>query len=151
MIGLLNKRPIPKDLPQEIRDVVEKLRRCKTKEECLKKAYDIITQRFYGERIKTYLRLPEAFISDPSKLWKKKGFLHCTNQNYLLRILLVKSSHFKDEDIEQKLTHIFGSPHQYLRIKVGKKHVNVDPWSHHYGVKFGRYQHGFVWRKALTS
>lgn len=72
---------------------------------------------------------------------KEKGFMHCTKLNYLLRFILVKSSKFKDEEIEQKLSWCgFIFPHQYLKIKIGKnKSVYVDLWGKRYGTKFGSY------------
>lgn len=75
----------------------------------------------------------------------KKGFLHCTKLNYLIRILLIKGGLFKEEDIELRWTStwlIF--PHQYLKVKINKnKFINVDLWGKAYGIPFGSYARGF--------
>ena len=69
----------------------------------------------------------------------------CTQQNYVLRLLLVKSGKFKDSEIRIKWTLVaYISPHQYLQVKVGKGNwVNVDMWGSSKGVPFGDYSHGF--------
>ena len=138
-------RKIPEKLPEDMQGVVKELKKSKNLEDCLKKAYDTLSEKYRGYRIKTYTRIYELFSKDVNKLWNKKGFMHCTNINYLMRILLVKSGFFKDKDIEQKWTFIwFFSPHQYLRVKLDKnKFVNVDVWAKPYGIKFGDYAHGF--------
>ncbi len=77
-------------------------------------------------------------------LWNESGFMHCTNINYVLRTLLIKSGHFADDDIQIKWTIVwYISPHQYLRIKTGDKYVNVDVWGYVYGIKYGEYAYGF--------
>ncbi|MFH1191889.1 MAG: hypothetical protein V1655_00235 [bacterium] len=98
-----------------------------------------------GYKFRTYLRWYEHFISDVDWLWEKSGFLHCTNFNYFLRILLVKSGFFQSEDIISTWTLLYGiSPHQYLKIKInGQKFIAVDLWGKVYGIKFGDYAHGF--------
>ena len=125
--------------------VVDKLKKSKNKEDCLKRVYDILSKKYVGDRLKTYTRLFDLIVSDINKLWSKKGFMHCTNINYLMRILLVNSGLFKDEDIKSKWTLIwYFSPHQYLKVRLSQnKFVNVDVWGKVYRIKFGDYAHGF--------
>ncbi|MBT4541212.1 hypothetical protein HOC35_06900 [Candidatus Woesearchaeota archaeon] len=65
--------------------------------------------------------------------------------NYLLRLLLVKSKHFKEKDIVHKYSLVYyTSPHQYLNVKISKnKTINVDIWGAANGIKFGDYANGF--------
>ena len=137
------KQNIPKKLPVDMEFIIEDLRKSKNKRECLTKAYLILTSKYPGSRVKTYVLFHKAFNNDVNKLWRE-SFLHCTSTNYLLRILLIKSGLFKDEDIIPKWTLVYYlSPHQYLNIKLDKKHVNVDLWGKSYGIKFGDYARGF--------
>jgi len=139
------KKLVPACLPEDIEEVALDLGHSDNKEECLRKTYDLLTKKYRGYRVKTYLRIFELFTNDLEKIWKKNGFLHCTNLNYLMRVLLVKSGCFKDGDVRQRWTTVwFLSPHQYLRVKLGENEfVNIDLWSHAYGIPFGKYAHGF--------
>lgn len=143
--NFFSKKELPDKLPLELDRIIGSLRKSRSKEACLKSAYDILTKKYYGSRIMTYTRFFDLFSWNDDKLWKKSGFLHCTNINYLMRILLVKSGFFKDDDIKLKLTLLwYISPHQYLNIRInGKKSINVDVWGKRYGIKFGEYAHGF--------
>jgi hypothetical protein len=142
---LLGKSKLPVEMRGEITQTVAMLQKLKTKEEVLKAAYSIITSRYNGQHIATLTRLTDLFSSGIQDLWNRSGFLHCTNQNYLLHYLLVKSNKFKETDIKAKWTLYWGfSPHQYLSIKLNdQKFINVDAWSAVYGVKFGDYSHWF--------
>jgi hypothetical protein len=142
--SFLLKRPIPARIPQGMNKVVQELQECKTKEQCLRRAYEIVTSRYQGDSIKTYTRFYEIFAWDVDALWKRKGFLHCTHLNFVLRVLLIKSGHFDDGDIELKMSRFWGAPHEYLLVHIGgKKYMNVDPWSAAFGVKFGEYMNPF--------
>jgi len=143
--NFFSKKPIPDKLPLEMEKIVEELKRFESKEECLKQAYGIMAGRYRGYRMRTYIRIHEAFCTDLEKLWRKTGFLHCHVMNYLLRVLLVKSGWFQDDEIELKYSLVwYISPHQYLRVKVGdNKFINVDVWNAFYGKKFGDFARGF--------
>lgn len=145
MFLLCSKTKIPDKLPESLQNVVEELRKSKNKEECLRRAYDVLSAKYRGYKFRTYLKLHEHFIFDVERLWKKSGFLHCTNFNYLLRILLIQSGFFKSEDIIKKWTLLYYiSPHQYLKIKINdQEFVNVDLWGKIYGIKLGDYMRGF--------
>ncbi len=121
------------------------LKKSKSKEECLRKAYQILCKKYKGYRLLTYIRFMDLFDDDVGRLWKKSDFLHCDMMNYLLRILLIKSGKFKEPEIKPVLTEIWGfSPHQYLRVKVSpKKYIDVDIWGCSNGIKFGDHAHGF--------
>lgn len=144
--NLLRKAKIPDILPRDMQIIVSELRESKNKEGCLKKAYDILIKKYTGCRI--YERFFDLFITNIGRLWNKNGGLHCTNLNYLLRVLLVNSGFFKDDDIKPKFTAIrYVSLHQYLKMRLDKdKFVNVDPWGASHGIKFGDYAHGFNYK-----
>jgi|GEM_PF-976765 len=139
------KSQLPSELPQEILDVIDRLKKTGGREECLKKAYDVLTSKYRGYRFRTLLFPHVLFKRDLEKIWSLSGFLYCNQMNYLLRLLLVKSGWFQDEDIELKWTLIWHiSLHQYCRVKLSeKKYINVDIWAKAQGFPLGDYAHGF--------
>ena len=143
--NLFWKAKIPKKLPKGMQDVVDKLKKSKNKEDCLRKAYDILSKKYRGCRFYTYRKFFDLFITDLDKLWAKNGCLHCTHCCYLVRVLLVESGFFKDRDIKLKWAFVwYVSPHRYLNVKIREnKSVNIDLWGKAYGIKFGDYAHGF--------
>lgn len=138
-------RKIPTNLPQEMETIVELLRRTNSQEECLQKVYELLTKKYHGNRIKTLLHLFELFSRSLEELWSRNGFMHCTNLNWLLRTLLVKSGHFSAQDIRTHWTLLwYVSPHQYIQVKLNSgEQVNIDVWAETYGIPFGDYAHGF--------
>ncbi|MFH0923601.1 MAG: hypothetical protein V1825_02605, partial [Candidatus Falkowbacteria bacterium] len=120
-------------------------------------AYEILIAKYRSQRIKTYTKLFNVFSNDIDKMWSQTGFLHCTNMNYLMRTLLIKSGFFNDSDIALKWTMVwYISPHQYIQVNMGmspnallsrnsqnNKKINIDIWGKSYGIKFGDYARGF--------
>ena len=144
LINFFSKGPIPDKLPESAQRTINELKKCKNKQECLKSAYNIVTKKYVGYRMKTYTHLHELFTMNFYDIWKRKGFLHCHYMNYVLQVLLIKSRHFSDKDIQQKWTLVwYVSPHQYLRINTGEKIINVDLWGATNKVEFGDYAYGF--------
>lgn len=139
------KAKVPEKLPKEIEEFIHKLKKSKNKKQCIKKAYLFLSKRYRGYKLETYTKWYMIFDSNINKIWSNPGFLHCTTLNYLIRILLIKSNFFKEEDIKLKWTMIkYISPHQYLEIRISKNEViNVDLWGKSYRIPFGDYAHGF--------
>jgi hypothetical protein len=139
-----SKSPIPQHIDQSITKVVAELKKNTTPESYLKGAYDYITTHYESGRLNTFLRLFDLYAPGLTNLWRRKGFMHCTNQNFLLAVLLVRSGFFTDSDIKLKWTLIsYYSPHEYLKVKVGNHWVEVDCWARQYGVGFGKHAYGF--------
>lgn len=136
---------IPDNLPTDMFNLINQLKKSKSKRDCLKKTYSALTSKYRGYAFKTYFRFFDIFTSDTNKLWAKSGFLHCSKLNFLMRILLVKSGHFQNEDIKTKWTLVwYLSPHQYLQIRLNdNEYINIDMWGKAYGIPFGDYAHGF--------
>lgn len=143
--NLFSKAGIPDEIPAGMQTAIKKFRRLKNKEECLRCAYDILAKKYRGKRWNTYTRFFKLFDTNLERIWNRGGFLHCTTLNYLLRILLVKSGFFKDEDLKLRWSMVwYISLHQYLKVRINPKRViNVDLWGKSYGIKFGDYSHGF--------
>lgn len=143
--NFFKKQPIPEKLPTEMEKIIQVLKATTSQEGCLRLAHETLISKYYGSRLKTYGRIYEIFETDVERLWSKSGFLHCHVLNYLLRILLIKSGWFSDDDIKLKYSLVwYISPHQYLQIKTKEnKVINVDIWSYIYGNKLGDYARGF--------
>lgn len=139
---LFKKERIPLLIPKEMQDFADKLSRLKSKEKCLRSAYDFIRGKFTARKLSTFTKFNRLFVKDIFKLWKyskKDKFLHCTQQNFLLRVLLIKSGKFKEKDIHLKnFIHTKFFVHQFLRVKVDKKWIIVDVWFSYLGVPFGK-------------
>jgi hypothetical protein len=143
-LDLLSKTPLPENLPKELKEALHIASNSKNKEEFLFTIYNLLIKKYKGNRLKTFTKIFEIKEKNLDLLWHKNGFLHCTNINYILRSLLINSKFFKESDIRIKWTLIwYISPHQYLQINVGNKWINVDIWSHNFGIKFGDYSHGW--------
>ena len=142
--NLFTKKPIPEKLPASMQKKIEILKKTKSKEECLRKAYDIMHERFWGWKWRTFSHLGDVFRYLPEQSWNRKGFIHCTHMCYLLRILLVRSGWFKEEDIKPKITTVhYLSIHQYLKVRIGKdEYAYLDIWGASYGVPYGKYSNG---------
>ncbi|MEA2007194.1 MAG: hypothetical protein U9O20_03500 [Patescibacteria group bacterium] len=137
----LSKTKIPNKIPKNMRRVVERLKKAKNQKQCLRMAHEAMSQRYFGRHMRTITHPLPIFSMDASKLWNTKGFMHCHNINWLLRILLVKSGFFKNRNIVNHWTVVWvTSPHQYLRIKMDDGVcVNVDVWGATFGVKLGQH------------
>jgi len=143
-LDFFSKSPIISETPASMQEVVADLRRSQSQEECLRKAYAVMIDKYHGNRIQTGLKLYEVLIRDVEKLWDKNGFLHCTNINYVLRTLLIKSGHFTEDELMLRWAFIwYVSPHQYLQVRVDHVWISIDVWGYEYGVPYGEYSHGF--------
>ncbi len=135
---------VPVAIPAEMESAVAALRDSRGKMECLVRAYQLLTKKYRGYRLRTYTRILDALCSDLREIWRGSGFLHYTTLNYLLKILLVKSGHFRDEDIKFRWTFVWLiSPHQYAKVRFAKgQWVAVDLFGRAFGIPFGNYAHG---------
>jgi hypothetical protein len=148
MANVFSREPIPKKLPKEMNAVISKLKKTKSKEECLLKAYDFLRKRYKGYRIRTIFSYHELLWKEFNRVWNRPGFQLCSNMNWALRILLIKSGKFKEQDIQLKVSMIyFISPHQYARVKLDDATwIDVDIWGANQGVPFGKHGQGFSYR-----
>lgn len=116
-----------------------------TQDDVLRRAYDQVSNRFEASRWKTFGQFWKFFRLDLDTLWEKRGFIHCTHMNRILKKLLLESGQFSASDITFKWTVLsLISPHEYVqvRLKDGRR-INVDVWGKTYGIPFGEYAHGF--------
>jgi len=143
-LNFLVPPPVPAVLPKGLELEVSSIK-CRTREDTLRAAYAVLTKKYRGYRLRTVTRLLELFDVDVAALWAKNRFLHCTNLNYLLEIMLLHSGKFSEADIRFRWTTVnFLSPHQYMQIKLDDgQWVDADLWGAVYGIEFGSHAHGF--------
>ncbi|HXS14550.1 MAG TPA: hypothetical protein VN711_00285 [Candidatus Saccharimonadales bacterium] len=133
---------ISQTLPQELVDEIEKIgNEATSNEEFLKKSYDYITSRFHGDRFKT---IYQCFYAFRPLFSHRTGYLPCSMQNQLLKIMLIKSSRFQSQDIRVKTTVVDFFIHQYMEVRLDNGWIPVDPWGKSLGIPFGEYAFGFV-------
>jgi hypothetical protein len=141
---LFKKTPIPRQFDAGIDTVIEELKKNPTPESYLKAAYDFVTTHYESGRLKTFFRLFDLYSTSLPRLWRRKGFMHCTNLNFLLAVLLVRGGYFAEYDVKPKWTLLhYCSPHEYLKVNLNGRWVEVDCWARQYGVGFGGHAHGF--------
>ena len=114
-------------------------------EAAMKRATDILAAKYSANRVFTYLLYPKIWETNPDKLWQRSGFMHCTQQNFLWRILVTKSGWLRDSQVRLGFSQVwYLAPHQYLVVYLaGDKKLAIDPWSMQMGAKFGEYSSGF--------
>jgi hypothetical protein len=140
VFGVWPSKASPSVLPTELQDEMEILSKLKGKEDVLRATYDFLSLRYRGRRLKTVTRIWELYSKDLGSLWRRKGFLHCTNLNYLLYVLLVGSGKFGPSDIRYRWTvYLWSTAHQYLQVNTGEGWVDVDVWAGAYGVSLGKH------------
>ncbi|MES2224040.1 MAG: hypothetical protein V4469_03880 [Patescibacteria group bacterium] len=131
-----SKVAVPDSIPSELNSKITEYNQIsKTDNEFLRNCYGYVTTKYKGSRIKTITEFWSAF---GDTLNKSEGFLPCTNQNYLLRVMLIKSGRFTEEDIQVIVVPLNFFIHQYLRVKADGNWIDVDPWSNFLNVSFGK-------------
>ncbi len=129
------KSELPDETPQQLQDVMLRLEReTEGQRAFLEGVYQHITKHYYGSRIRTITNFWRAFI-EPWRI--ESGFMPCTGQNHLLRLMLVKSGRFTDDDIRLCAVPFNLFIHQYVQVKVNGAWIDVDPWAAFLGVPLG--------------
>lgn len=145
---------IEEKLPRDMEVVINRInRRYKNDEEFVRAAYDFVTKRYrrdVGER-GLLVSCKKAFRKDLNKIWNEKEWQPCHKQNYILRTMLVKSGRFNREDVRLRVTFSQRFMHQYLKVRVKDKWVNVDPAGSWFGVEFGEHLNTAFWIKKWSK
>lgn len=119
---------LPNVLPLEIQNVIKELESVSSsKEEYLKNAYNFVVNKWHAGRLATIFYTKLAFRTDLKALLNEPGFAHCNTQNYLVFVLLSGSKFFKPEDVKVKTVFFNFFIHQYIRVNLDGKIIDVDP------------------------
>lgn len=130
------KSSLPNQLPTDFESDIQRLNTEATDDfDFLTKSFEYVTERYHGSRVRT---LGNFWVAFENPIGHAPGFLPCTSFNYILRTMLVKSGRFKEEDIHLKVIPLNIFIHQYLRVRIGEKWIDVDPWSAFKGLSIGK-------------
>ena len=144
--NLFSKEPLPGKLPHDMALTIRRLReKHHSKEEFLRACFDFLRKRYHLRRLQVLAQFFNLFRKDIGWMWHKKGHLHCTSVNYVLRAMLVRSGLFADDEIILRLTTTwYIIPHQYLTVLVGdSRQVDVDVSTYDFGIPFGAHAGGW--------
>jgi len=132
------KEQLPKVIPKDMEKEIKKLKRsCRSPLDFAKSAYSLISRKYEGSHVFAYYRWDLLFSRDIGKLWSRKGYLPCNQQNLIYRVFLVKSGFFSDGQIRLRHTPIYALIHQYLQLNYRGKLIDVDLWASQCGIPFG--------------
>ncbi|MGE0792752.1 MAG: hypothetical protein AB7V77_01070 [Candidatus Woesearchaeota archaeon] len=125
------KSKINDDLPKKvIKDLEEIGKKYKSKKKVLDKILEYEFDRFESKMFQQFTEFPLLFVKSLNDIWKRKGYLHCHQQNLLIRYFLLKTKRFTEDDIKLKITNCYFMIHQYIKVKVeNNKWLNVDPFA----------------------
>lgn len=144
IFNLFFKQSIGEITNPDIKHAIEHVRHASSKKDALERAFKLITKRHRGYRFRTYIFFWKILEANPNKLWQRTGFMHCTQQNFLLSVLLIKSGWFSEKDLQLGHSLVwYISPHQYLKVKINDTVIAADPWNYRFGVSLGHFASGF--------
>lgn len=129
------EEPIPASLMDKINELKAK---AKSHEDFLNLAYDYLGSRFRSERLNTFLKFNYLF-KPLNQVWQMEGYLPCTIINYLLKIFLVKSGWFMENDLRRRHVFVNFVPHQYLQVKINGNWLDVDVGEKQRGLPLGKH------------
>jgi len=137
--------PIPVNWEKAINDLKNQSR---SKDDFLQLAYDYIGRKYsysgvpFFRRFNIFIHWPSLFY-DLNDLYNASGFMHCTQLNFLMRLFLVKSDFFPEEEMRLRHTFVNFFIHQYLEVKLDDKWVAVDVFEYSDGLKIGQHLKAF--------
>ena len=134
-----NEEKIPDKIPEGMIDKINELKnKAENQEQFLNLAYYYLGSKYRSERLNTLLKFNYLFKAT-DQIWPMNGYIPCTINNYLLKIFLVKSGWFGEEDIRRQHVFVNFIPHQYLKVKVGDKWLDVDVGEKQRGLPIGKH------------
>ena len=130
---------LPTKIPADMeKTIVELKAQVKTKEEFLNLAFQFLGKKYRSERLNTIIKFNYLF-KPLEEIWSMSGYIPCTQSNYLLRIFLVNSGFFRENEIKKRHVFLNFVIHQSLKVKLDKKWVNVEVGEADRGIKIGEY------------
>lgn len=134
------KSKFPEKIPPNVMKEIQKLKKSsKNRKDFLEKAFESVGKRYSHSFAGSIIRCDKAFRTDLEKIWNEKGqYQTCNVRNHLLRVILVKSGYFKDDEIKPRAAFMNFSLHQYLLVKIDGKWTRADPWAYNLGIKLGQ-------------
>ena len=135
---------LPIELPKELKEEIKKLDKIKDNKAFIIEALNYMKNNFQSNSILLFIKLHRHYYKQISKILEKKGFFPCHIQVFILLLILIKSKRFEQGDIQVHYAVYNGIIHEYLKVRLNNKWVDVDPWGYLKGVPFGYYSMGPV-------
>ena len=135
----------PQEIPKDMEKVINHVKKFKSKRQAIEYVWKYIGEKYHPYcGFTTYTRFYELLSTDMTTLWDSER-THCTKLNYLIRIILIKSGHFKESDFKINWTLVWWfSPHQFMKIKLSKNnYIIVDGWGYSHRIRLNEYARGF--------
>jgi len=130
---------VPEKIPADMLDMIKQLaEKAGSAQHFLELSYEFLGKKYRSERFNTVLKFNYLF-KDLDQAWQASDYMPCTQSNFLLRIFLIKSGFFKDDDIKRKYVFANFVPHQYLQVRVNEQWINVDVGEKQRGLSLGKY------------
>jgi len=131
--------PTPEKIPEDMERKIEELKdKANSPREFLELVFDYLGTRYHSERFNTLFKFHYLF-KDLEDIWSRTGFIPCNQSNFLMRIFLIKSGWFKDEEIRRQYVFVNFVPHQYLQVKVDGEWIDVDVGEKYRGMPIGKH------------
>jgi hypothetical protein len=120
------------------KEIEELKNKSNSPKEFLELTYNFLGTKYHSERLATVLKFHYLF-KDLEDIWSRAGFIPCNQSNFLMRIFLVRSGFFKDEEIRRRHVFVNFVPHQYLQVKLDNKWLDVDVGEKYRGMPIGKH------------
>ncbi len=138
------KEPISQITNRNLLHHINQIKSLPTAQDAINYALEVLATKYESKSFESVIYLHKLFDRDPNKLWTRSGFMHCTQQNYLLRILLVKGNKIADQNIQLGYSYVWHvSPHQFLIVHYKGQDIALDPWNYGRGANVGKFATGF--------
>lgn len=129
-------------IPEFLSRDIQKINRTSGSDlEYLKNIYNFLTKKYYGDRVGSVLAINKSF---KNTVERESGLLPCNIFNELFSSILIDSGRFDKQDINRVVVPLNFFIHQYLKVKINKEWVNIDPTYSKRGVVFG--ERAFLFR-----
>ena len=126
------EKPVIRKIPKDMQMTIDQLRLdSHSKEEYLQNTYLAITAKYQSEFGGMWKYFPLHFETSWQKIWQRKGYIPCHHFAHLMRIFLVKSGMFNDNDIKFKISIYDWCVHQYCVVKVNGIWIPVGVCHYH--------------------
>ena len=117
---------VPEQIPENMAVEIDRLKTlARNKEDYFKLCFDYLGSKYYSDRIDTIYKFSVVF-ENTEKIWATTGYVPCTQSNWIMKIFLVKSGFFKNEEV--RTHHIFFNffLHQYEEVFLDGKWVAFE-------------------------
>ncbi len=138
------KISVPASIPESMQAKITELKnQANSPEAFLNLTYNYLGEKYRSERWNTLFK-PHYWFKNLDAIWQVAGFVPCHQSSFILKIFLVKSGFFKEDDIKIKLTFLNFVIHHYLVVNINNKKIAVDVGEKINGMPLGKHAQFFA-------